>query len=446
MAPECCAADYWVASFDSGGTFRLALRLGWTASLVAAMAPEWGIEDPTLDELRQAFLDARAADADRRSARPSGSPGRRPSRSSTTCTGPGRSRTTSCGTAGPPGWTRSSTTRAGTTPTGAGSIPRRHYGALDLPAVHVGGWYDIHLAGILQNFTGMQRQAPTERARRAQRLVVGPVGPLDPDAVGRRRRRLRAGGGPGHDPAAPGLVPALAAGRAPSRAGRRYASSSWAPNTWRDEQEWPLARTVYTPWYLGRDGGLGPEAPGDRRGARRRLPTIPRDPVPTLGGRLLGSGEVAGPARPASDSAERPDVLVYTSERSGRKPMELTGPVRVELWAATDAPDTDFTAVLDRRASRTAGRGTSAKEPSGPATAAHRAVGAGRRVPLHRSTWSRPAWSVPAGHRLRLHVSSSSFPEWEPNPNTGRPVGMDTDADLAPPTSRSSTTPVIPAR
>ena len=37
---------------------------------------------------------------------------------------------------------------------------------------------------------------------------------------------------------------------------------------------------------------------------------------------------------------------------------------------------------------------------------------------------------IPAGHRLRLHVSSSSFPEWEPNPNTGRPVGLDTDSDL----------------
>src|SRR5579859_6777559 len=61
MAPECCAADYWAASFDSGGTFRLALRLGWTASLIAAMAPEWGIEDPMLERLRQAFLAARAA-------------------------------------------------------------------------------------------------------------------------------------------------------------------------------------------------------------------------------------------------------------------------------------------------------------------------------------------------------------------------------------------------
>ena len=52
--------------------------------------------------------------------------------------------------------------------------PSTHYGALDLPAVHVGGWYDIHLDGTLRNFMGMRRQAPTERARSAQRLVIGP--------------------------------------------------------------------------------------------------------------------------------------------------------------------------------------------------------------------------------------------------------------------------------
>src|SRR6201999_1955010 len=61
MAPECCAADYWVASFDPGGTFRLALRIGWTASMVATMAPAWGIDDPELDRLRTVFLEARQA-------------------------------------------------------------------------------------------------------------------------------------------------------------------------------------------------------------------------------------------------------------------------------------------------------------------------------------------------------------------------------------------------
>ncbi len=56
--------------------------------------------------------------------------------------------------------------------------PSTHYGALDLPAVHVGGWYDVHLEGTLRNYMGMRRQASTERARSAQRLIIarGPTG------------------------------------------------------------------------------------------------------------------------------------------------------------------------------------------------------------------------------------------------------------------------------
>ena len=61
MAPECCAADYWVASFDPGGTFRLAQRLGWTASLIAAMASEWGSTTPPSTSSGRAFLEARTA-------------------------------------------------------------------------------------------------------------------------------------------------------------------------------------------------------------------------------------------------------------------------------------------------------------------------------------------------------------------------------------------------
>jgi hypothetical protein len=37
---------------------------------------------------------------------------------------------------------------------------------------------------------------------------------------------------------------------------------------------------------------------------------------------------------------------------------------------------------------------------------------------------------VPAGHRLQVLVSSSSWPMWEPNANSGKPPGTDTDDDL----------------
>ncbi|WP_084579738.1 CocE/NonD family hydrolase C-terminal non-catalytic domain-containing protein [Kutzneria sp. 744] len=41
-------------------------------------------------------------------------------------------------------------------------------------------------------------------------------------------------------------------------------------NTWRDENEWPLARAVETPWFLGADGGLSRRTP---RRKRRTTPT-----------------------------------------------------------------------------------------------------------------------------------------------------------------------------
>ena len=148
--------------------------------------------------------------------------------------------------------------------------------------------------------------------------------------------------------------------------------------------------------------------------------------MPTLGGRLLGSGEVAGPFD-QRQVGFRADVLEYTSEPLGSA-MEITGPVTAELWVSIRRPRHRLHRVLID------------VHPDGPAwnlcegavRARHAGMGrlgAGRRLPVDDRPVATSA-VVPAGHRLRLHVSSSSFPEWEPNPNTGQPVGLDTDADL----------------
>jgi uncharacterized protein len=34
------------------------------------------------------------------------------------------------------------------------------------------------------------------------------------------------------------------------------------------------------------------------------------------------------------------------------------------------------------------------------------------------------------GHRIRVAVTSSSFPRFDRNPNTGHPLGVDTEDDL----------------
>lgn len=431
VAPECCAADSWVASFHLGGTFRLASRIGWTASVIAAMAPEWGIEDPLLDKLRQAFLESGAAAYERDPAAMRASvEATRNLLEEVYRTRPMAGNELWHGRAS---WLNELFEHEPRDDAHWLAInPSSHYEELDLPAVHVGGWYDIHLEGILRNYTGMRRQAPTERTRQAQHLVIGPwshwapmvpvVGDIDfgPDAV-LNTTELRVAW----------FQRWLAEGEDPG----------WAPvrifvmgaNTWRDEQEWPLARTRYTPWYLGSGGRLVPDRLETNSPAAEgtddpdRFTYDPRDPVPTLGGRLLGIGAVPGPVDQRL-AGERPDVLVYTSEPL-EEPTELTGPVRLELWAATDVPDTDFTAILidvhpdGRRYNLCEG--------------AVRARHSGIPVPLvpgavYRFTIDLAATSVvlPAGHRLRLHLSSSCFPEWEPNPNTGQPIGVDTDADL----------------
>ncbi len=127
------------------------------------------------------------------------------------------------------------------------------------------------------------------------------------------------------------------------------------------------------------------------------------------------------------DVETRDDVLVYTSQPLDR-PMEITGPVTVELWASTSAPDTDFTAKLvavhaDGRAINLCDGIVRAR------TVAPTPLAAGAAYRFTIELWEISVL-VAEGDRLRLEVSSSNYPHFEPNSNCGKPVGTDTDADI----------------
>src|SRR3954447_22732698 len=117
-------------------------------------------------------------------------------------------------------------------------------------------------------------------------------------------------------------------------------------NVWRDEDAWPLARAVETPWYLRSDGVLSPEAPDEE--APDAYDYDPGDPAPTLGGptslpdRFLGTN--SGPLD-QGEVEKRDDVLVYTSAVLERD-YEVTGPLTAVLYASTSARDTDFVVKL----------------------------------------------------------------------------------------------------
>ena len=121
-------------------------------------------------------------------------------------------------------------------------------------------------------------------------------------------------------------------------------------NQWRDENEWPLKRTQYTAYYL-HSGGKANSLKGDGT-LSTTAPTSEKadaftydgnNPVPTTGGNNL----VGAPIGPFDQTPveQRDDVLVYSTAPLDAD-VEVTGPVKLILYAASSAPDTDFTAKL----------------------------------------------------------------------------------------------------
>jgi len=217
-------------------------------------------------------------------------------------------------------------------------------------------------------------------------------------------------------------------------------------NTWRDEHEWPLARTQFTPYYLhsgGRanslvgDGTLSPDEPSNE--PPDRYDYDPENPVPSIGGNnstatwteKAEEPIIPGPVdqRPIE---RRDDVLVYTTPPLERD-LEVTGPMEVVLYAASSGRDTDFTAKLVD------------VFPNGYAMNIAEGILRGR----FRRSFSEPDLLQPgevdefrirlvptanvfrAGHRLRLDISSSNFPRFDRNLNTGDALATGTRMVIA---------------
>lgn len=203
-------------------------------------------------------------------------------------------------------------------------------------------------------------------------------------------------------------------------------------DVWRDEWEWPLARTEWTPLYLhsqgsansvNGDGRLVFQPPNAAGSTSDQYRYDPADPVPSKGGSFLNMGIPPGVFEQSSVES-RDDVLVYTSAEL-ESDVEVTGPVTLKLWAATSAVDTDFTAKLvdvepDGRAFNICDGVTRLRfrrEAPGLVT-----PGEVQEVEVELSPTS---YQFRAGHKIRLQVSSSNFPLFDPNSNTGKSLLKD---------------------
>lgn len=315
------------------------------------------------------------------------------------------------------------------------------YRDIQAPAYFVTGWYDnlVHQTWI--NFQGFRKEGGSEAARRGTRIIVGPW----------------VHGGAAPDKNWPVQFGADANIDLNDLHVRWY--DAWlkqqkndfdntdpirifvmGANHWRSEKEWPLARTKWTSYYLASSGAAN-SLHGN--GVLRTVKTLggdakedhftydPDHPVPTIAGQIAIFPKIWGP-RDRRSVQERKDVLVYTTEPLSRD-LEVTGPVKAKIFAATTAVDTDFTATL------------SDVYPNGQAIHLCEGIrGVRFRDSLENPTPVQPGkvyeytidlWETSnvfkAGHRIRLEVSSSNFPRFARNQNTGNPFGMSADVKIA---------------
>ena len=318
----------------------------------------------------------------------------------------------------------------------------RNLAGIKIPLFHISSWYDIFLEGALNAYSALTERGGSELARRSQKLLVGPWAHIRPYTRPTSGDTGDIDFGPAaaielHDQLRRWFDYWLKDIDRGIMAEPPVSIFVMGENQWRSEHEWPLARTHYVPWYfhsggtantLDGDGGLSPVPPGAEEPADTYI-YDPRDPAPTLRGNTLMIPHGVADQRPAES---RPDVLVYTSEPLARD-LEITGPLKVQLFAASSAPDTDFTAKLvlvrpDGYAQNLqdgiirARYRTSARQPS--------FITPGQVYEYSIDLWAT-SQVCPAGHRLRVEISSSNFPRFDRNPNTGAPLGMDDRLETA---------------
>jgi uncharacterized protein len=294
---------------------------------------------------------------------------------------------------------------------------------IEVPGLHVGGWWDVFVRGTVNDYRQLARTGHAP-----QKLVLGPwlhmpwrpvagaTGDVGATAVDdwqlRFWRELLDGEESGvfdH----PVTAYVMGAG-------------------WRDLDGWPPPAAQSVEWFLHSDGRalskFGTGTLSTDPPAAEPPDTFAYQPgfVPVSSGGHSCCLDDVTPMGPADqDATERTKlVLVYTSEPLTRD-LEIVGDVTVTLFAVTDAPDTDFSArlcVVDEA-------GVSTNVLDGIVRARYRdslddptPITPGE-IHEYRIDLGPVATRVLPGQRLRLQVGSADFPQYDRNLNSGGPFG-----------------------
>jgi len=310
---------------------------------------------------------------------------------------------------------------------------------IDLPVLHITGWFDGDQPGALYYYEGMVNHSP---AADRQFILIGPW-----DHAGTRLPKQELGGVKFPPEVVVDMnevhlrwfdywLKGIDNGLLNDKRARIF---TMGENKWHDEDSWPLKRTVATKFYLhsaerantlGGDGRLSAKVPTNE--PPDRYTYNPENPVITLmNWNKYGNRDAEEPLDKRFIE-RRDDVLVYTSEPLQAE-LGVCGRPFVRLYASSDCLDTDWIAMLsdvypdDRSIS----------------------LGEGVLRARYRNSLEKAELMIPgkvyeftfelmstcnvfhSGHRIRLTLTSSGFPIHARNPNTGHPIGEDAELRVA---------------
>ena len=296
---------------------------------------------------------------------------------------------------------------------------------IDLPMLHVGGWFDPYLRGTLNLYRAM-----TAQCKQPQHLLIGPwahlpwgrklgaidygteaQNPIDEIQIRWFDRWLK-----GKDT---GLLDESS-----------IALFSMGSNRWRECDRFPNQQTVF---YLASDGlasiredsGMLWQYEADTNTPRELLETNlteivtefdnntdilvhdPWRPVPSLG----GHSSYPGGSWERSSLDCRSDVLTYTSAPLETE-LQIAGAITLEVFCTVENPSFDLGAVL----STVNSEGAVFNFTQGyirVTSASHDVTQV--RIPLQAS-----CMAIAPGNSLRLSLSAACFPAYPVNPGTGK--------------------------
>ena len=305
-----------------------------------------------------------------------------------------------------------------------------HYSKMTVPSLNITGWFDANYPGSPMNYAGMKRYGATPEARRPF-LTIGPwthyhyTRELEGFDYGAEAEfpmhsyllryfdHYLKGIDNGFDREAP--VHVFVMGR----------------NKWYAEQDWPLPETQWTTYYIhshGHANSLKGDGALDLQAPTEEAPdAYTYDPMhPTIMDLGVRTGHIDGAVDTRIPDIGD-DVLVYTTPPL-TEDVEVTGPVKAVLYAATSAHDTawmmrlvdvhpdGYSALLCDAIMRARFRDP---QNAGAFNAARLSEVVPDRVYQYSLDFWRGTGNVfEKGHQIRIEISSSYFPFYLPILNT----------------------------